>query len=93
MQGTLVVCFQRGADALAASGRHHTVGGVVHLLWGAYSMRVVSCEQRVVRTCMVEGGLTLEAAAVMDWEGQQQRKPTSVEVWRRQQQFEPVAVV
>ena len=33
LQGTLVVCFQREADALAASGWHRTVGGV-HLTDG-----------------------------------------------------------
>ena len=54
LQGTLVVCFQREADALAARGWHDTAGGVVSAV-GAYSTRMVSCEQRVVRAWWREG--------------------------------------
>ena len=54
LQGTLVVCFRREADALAARGWHDTAGGVVRAV-GAYSMRMVSCEQRVVRAWWREG--------------------------------------
>ena len=54
LQGTLVVYFQREADALAARGWHSTVGGVVSIV-GAYSMRMVSYEQRVVRAWWREG--------------------------------------
>ena len=54
LQGTLVVCFQKEEDALAARGWHNTAGGVVCAV-GAYSMRMVSCEQRVVRAWWREG--------------------------------------
>ena len=51
-----MVCFQREADALAARGWPGTLtaGGVVSAV-GAYSTRMVSCEQRVVRAWWREG--------------------------------------
>ena len=54
LQGTLVVCSQREADALATRGWHSMVGGVVCAV-GAYGIRMVSCEQRVVRAWWGEG--------------------------------------
>ena len=54
LQVTLVVCFQREVDALAARGWHNAIGSVLCAM-GAYSMRVVSCGQRAVRAWWREG--------------------------------------
>ena len=56
LQRTLVVCFQREVDALAARGWYNTVGGVVCAV-GAYNMRM-SYEHAEGTGCeaMVEGG-------------------------------------
>ena len=50
-QGKPVVCFSDEEDACAARGRHDTVGGNAQAVGAvaAYSMRMVSCERKVVR--------------------------------------------